>query len=82
MCCSVVTLRANDTQQNDIQYNDTQQNDIQYNDTQQNDIQYNDTQQNDIQYNETQDLPLLETFSGQSSKLYLNVVHFFNTSVN
>jgi len=24
----------------------------------------------------------LETFGGQSSNLYLNVVHFFNTSVN
>jgi len=24
----------------------------------------------------------LETTSGQSSNLYLNVVHFFNTSVN
>ncbi len=24
----------------------------------------------------------LETFGGQSSNIYLNVVHFFNTSVN
>jgi hypothetical protein len=27
-------------------------------------------------------IPYIETSGGQSSHLYLNVVHFFNTSVN
>ncbi len=40
------------------------------------------TLNNENNYLNTNIYSILETFGGQSSNLYLNVVQFFNTSVN
>ncbi len=75
-----------------LNYN--QQNDITHNVIKQNDFKHNVIKQNDSHQNITAHLKnvniclnsnfysYLESSLGQSSNLYLNVVHFFNTSVN
>jgi hypothetical protein len=63
----------------DTQHNDTQHNNIQHNDTQHNGIEHFKNVNNCLN---TNIYSFLDTSGGHNYKLYLNVVHFFNTSVN